>query len=85
MKGIAESVAFLDLALYSETTRNLVVATIDQFEAETTKTNGSTSAASKSLTWQRLELALYLLYGFGSFSFFLSRAALDPTDDCPHQ
>lgn len=57
LRVISDAIAFIDIQLYSDVTKLIVIGTLDLFEV------GGASAAS--LTWQRLELAMTLLYGFG--------------------
>ncbi|SGY86016.1 BQ5605_C009g05795 [Microbotryum silenes-dioicae] len=53
LRQIGDAIAILDPQLYSEVIQSTIVPTIEAFE------QGAT------LPWQRLELSLYLLYGFG--------------------
>ena len=65
LRVIGDAIATLDLELYADAVRSIVIATIDAYE--------SGGAVAASLSWQRLELAMYLLYGFGE-SLLWSRA-----------
>lgn len=53
-----EGVAWIDPELYSQAAHSIVIATLDIYEAG--------GPAALSLSWQRIELTLYLIYGFGS-------------------
>ncbi|KAK4699304.1 exportin-T, partial [Phenoliferia sp. Uapishka_3] len=57
---VADAIAWIDPELYANVTQQIVVKTIEAYAA-----GGATAAG---LTWQRVELATYLLYSFGSFS-----------------
>lgn len=57
LKIIVDGVAWIDPELYSEAARSIVIATLDTYAA------GGAGAAA--LQWQRIELTLYLVYGFG--------------------
>lgn len=57
LKMIAEGVASIDISLHVEAARLIAIATLDVYEAG--------GAAAAALSWQRIELALYLVYGFG--------------------
>ncbi|KAI5478878.1 Exportin-T [Pseudohyphozyma bogoriensis] len=52
---IADAIAWIDPELYGEAARSIVIAAIDAFEA----------GGEKALEWQRGELALFVLYGYG--------------------
>lgn len=54
---VADAIAWIDPELYTNVTRQIVINTIDKYE--------SAGAAAQGLTWQRVELATYLLYSFG--------------------
>lgn len=60
LKVILDAVALIDPELYSEAARSIVIATLDAYSA-----GGATAA---SLSWQRVELALHLIYGYGANS-----------------
>ncbi|SCV74530.1 BQ2448_7559 [Microbotryum intermedium] len=53
LRQIGDAIAILDAQLYSDVVQSTIVSTIETFE------QGAT------LPWQRFELSLYLLYGFG--------------------
>ncbi|KAM0750236.1 Exportin-T [Meredithblackwellia eburnea MCA 4105] len=54
---VADAIAWIDPELYAAATRSLVINTIDSYEAG--------GATASGLPWQRVELATFLLYGFG--------------------
>ena len=56
---VADAIAWIDPELYTTVSRQIVINTIDAYEAG--------GAAAQGLTWQRVELATYLLYSFGLF------------------
>lgn len=58
LRVIGDGIAWIDPDLYAQGVRSIVAETLDLFEA-----GGATDGR---LTWQRLELALAMLYGFGA-------------------
>ncbi|GAA5895540.1 hypothetical protein JCM8208_005261 [Rhodotorula glutinis] len=57
LRVIGDGIAWIDPDLYAQGVRSIVAETLDLFEAG--------GANDGRLTWQRLELALAMLYGFG--------------------
>ncbi|GAA6052810.1 hypothetical protein JCM3770_006263 [Rhodotorula araucariae] len=57
LRVIGDGVAWIDPELYAQGVRGIIVETLDLYEAG--------GAQDGRLTWQRLELALAMLYGFG--------------------
>ncbi|BGP43722.1 pre-tRNA nuclear export protein [Rhodotorula kratochvilovae] len=57
LRVIGDGVAWIDPELYAQGVRGIIVETLDLYEAG--------GASDGRLTWQRLELALAMLYGFG--------------------
>jgi len=54
LRTIGDGIAWIDPELYASAIRTIVSETLDAFEA-----------SPASIPWQRVELALALLYGFG--------------------
>lgn len=54
LRTIGDGIAWIDPELYASAIRTIVSETLDAFEA-----------SPASVPWQRVELALALLYGFG--------------------
>ena len=75
LKMIAEAVASIDHALHVEASRLIAITTLDILEA-----GGAPAAA---LSWQRIELALYLVYRFGQCSLGYSRTSADSCMQAP--
>lgn len=66
LRTIGDGIAWIDPELYASAVRTIVGETLDAFEA-----------SPSSVPWQRVELALALLYGFGEFvSIILLRASI---------
>jgi exportin-T len=59
LRVIGDAVAWIDPELYAEGVRGIILETIDLYEAG--------GAEDGRLSWQRIELALAMLYGFGEF------------------
>ncbi|KAG0654816.1 pre-tRNA nuclear export protein [Rhodotorula mucilaginosa] len=57
LRVIGDAVAWIDPELYAEGVRGIILETIDLYEAG--------GAKDGRLSWQRIELALAMLYGFG--------------------
>ena len=57
LRVIGDAVAWIDPELYAEGVRGIILETIDLYEAG--------CAEDGRLSWQRIELALAMLYGFG--------------------
>ncbi|BGP35706.1 pre-tRNA nuclear export protein [Rhodotorula toruloides] len=57
LRVIGDAIAWIDPQLYAEGVRSIILETLDLFDAG--------GANDGRLTWQRIELALAMLYGFG--------------------
>lgn len=59
LRVIGDAIAWIDPELYADGVRGIILETIDLYEAG--------GAEDGRLSWQRIELALAMLYGFGAF------------------
>lgn len=50
-----DSIAFVDAELYSSTIQSMVLGVLDRYES------------GEAVGWQKVELAVWALYGFGEF------------------